>query len=157
MIINDETIQSAAQQASGSEYNQLVESQGWFLRLEDLGEKGQTPMTLVDGTLFFTTFVPAEATVTDEAESACSIALGNSFLYAVNAFTGAPVFEEWSNDEDALETEDRRQALGTGPAGQPLPITLPGGSYVTTPTKEAFVPGAQSGKPYPVKTYWYEK
>lgn len=148
----------------------LKQSYGWYFNLEGAdifdpdvsgltGEKGFSAATVLDGKMFFTTFLPPE---TDDSgqivEDACSVpeTLGTSRLYAIDFFTGAPAFAHFSGDPEAYETTDRFRNLGAGPSADLVPAYLPGGTILPVPTGAGAVVQDPQISETAEKTFWIE-
>lgn len=115
----------------------LKNSKGWFIRLENLGEKVTASVTVYAGVVYFTTYTPETgvASTTDPCEAASG--RGVARLYAVNYLTGAAAYD-WSSDtETNVEGEtvgagkgkkDRSKMIGTSIPSAPVIAVLPGGA-----------------------------
>lgn len=117
---------------------------GWFIDFKEyddswVGEKGLASPLILDGKLFYTTYVPG-LTSTDPCAAAVE---GGGRLYAVDMLTGGAVFD-WDESENSdLEKEDRRYQLGAGipsetgvifqPTGVSVIVGSGGGGYVVDP------------------------
>ncbi|MFA5939421.1 MAG: PilC/PilY family type IV pilus protein [Sinimarinibacterium sp.] len=98
-------------------------SNGWRLQMEETGEKVlAAPLTLA-GTVFFTSYIP---TTLDDA---CEPSEGTGRVYAVDLYTGNPLYSSY-NDETGLQVTDRFQQLDS-----------PG-----IPAQVVFVPGMPADK-----------
>ncbi len=85
----------------------LEATNGWYIRLEDDGEKVLSNPITFQGSIFFTTYAPLAPA------SACSAALGGGYLYIVNAWDATPVMNlDGLGDLDSLTKDDRRRQLG---------------------------------------------
>ena len=88
-------------------------------------------------------------------QTLCSIIVGSSRLYAVDLFTGAPVFADFNGLSD-MQITDRYQSLGSGPSGRLLPVFLEEGVTGLVPTGA----GALSqgvGNLMPERVYWNQR
>ena len=129
----------------------LKAAKGWFIELEDSGEKGLAAPVVLDGKIFFTTYVPEK--VIDPAN--CSIQEGVGKLYAVDILNGNAV-ENWDGvgDDTNLTKSDRTFGLGSGIPSQAVPIFQPegitlligGGGGATSVNPNIALPR--------VRTYW---
>jgi type IV pilus assembly protein PilY1 len=102
----------------------LKAADGWFIDLEGVGEKGLAAPVVLDGKIFFTTYVPEK--VIDPTN--CSIQEGVGKLYAVDVLDGSAV-QNWDGvgDDTNLTKSDRTYGLGSGIPSQAVPIFQPEG------------------------------
>lgn len=98
---------------------------GWKLSLEANGEKGLSAPLTVNGTVFFTSYLPEG----DGTSTTCVPSEGSGRLYAVRLANGAVVFN-LNNVIEGYDKEDRYTSVGPGipPGAKPLgdQILLPG-------------------------------
>jgi len=81
-----------------SVYAEMSANKGWVYKLNDLGEKSLGQGVVLDGSVYFTSFVP-NSTININ----CGIGdLGNGWLYKVDLHTGKNLFQE----EDGIERLD---------------------------------------------------
>ena len=75
----------------------LQTSKGWYIRLENTGEKVTASPTVYGGVVYFTTYTPDTSTTTTSTTDPCgnSTARGTARLYAVDYLTGGGV-HDWS-------------------------------------------------------------
>jgi hypothetical protein len=84
----------------------LSDMQGWYLRLEENGEKSLSPALTVDYQVLFTTYIPIEP------QQACSASIGQARLYALNLLNGAPVADlDYDNSGVVEDARDRYKTL----------------------------------------------
>ncbi len=102
----------------------LKAAEGWYIDLEGSGEKGLAAPVVLDGKIFFTTYVPEK--VIDPTK--CSIQEGTGKLYAVDVLDGSAVMN-WDGvgDDTNLTKSDRTYGLGSGIPSQAVPIFQPEG------------------------------
>ncbi len=103
----------------------LEAQDGWYINLEDTGEKALATPVIVDGKLFATSYIP-EGVINEET---CSLNEGNGRLYGMNVLNGAPL-EAWNDldgDDTTLSKADRAYALAGGIPSQAVPIFQPEG------------------------------
>jgi type IV pilus assembly protein PilY1 len=113
----------------------LANKEGWFISLEDRGEKVLAPPVVAFGVVYFSTFTPSS-----EGE-------GIARVYALNYRVGNPILNlntENDNGKPTLDLSDRSKIIGAGiPSGmifsairgRPIAYTgFPGGLY-NTPLK----------------------
>jgi type IV pilus assembly protein PilY1 len=112
----------------------LANKKGWYIRLENLGEKMTSKMTVFEGVVYFTTYTP-ESGGPPPADPCVDVSgRGEARLYAVNYKTGEAAFE-WSTiyEEDGEHNEvvkgkyDRTMIIGTSIASAPVIAILPNG------------------------------
>lgn len=82
----------------------LDDSSGWYMDLVENGEKVLAPAAVLQGKIYFTSYVPEVTNTTN----ACSNVLGSARLYIVDLNTGAPA-GDFNNDGsvDGTGTSDR--------------------------------------------------
>ena len=114
----------------------LATGNGWFIRLENTGEKVTSPVVVFNGVVYFTTYTPESGSTTT---GTCDVVSGQGTarLYALNYKTGEAAFE-WS---DVAETDasgntvskgklDRNKIIGTSIASAPVIAILQGGPQI---------------------------
>ena len=84
----------------------LTNAKGWFMELEQSGEKVLGNAVIFNGVLLFSSFAPITS-----APATCSPGSGVNYLYAVNIENGAAVFDLDGSGNSALVKSDRRMAL----------------------------------------------
>jgi len=99
----------------------LAEKHGWYLDLEDAGEKVLNASVTVDHKIIFTSYVPGTMEL-------CQRGLGTNNLYILNIQDGTPV--EDNDDDGMLKAGDRKRMLATQGIGAPPSIFFPGGDKV---------------------------
>lgn len=87
------------------ELSPTVSTHGWYVNLEQPGEKVLGDTITVNNQVVFTTYVP-EGELED-----CATALGSGRVYAMRVFDGSPTIDA---DGDGLEKEDRHETLAHG-------------------------------------------
>jgi type IV pilus assembly protein PilY1 len=107
----------------------LREMDGWFITLENLGEKSLAPAVVFNKAAYFTTFTPAPEGVTGDP---CYVGEGTARVYILEYNTGNAVFNlDLTNDVGGtvISKNDRSTTIGTGiPSG--VVITFIGGKPV---------------------------
>jgi len=152
--------------ASESVVDALKESHGWFFDLEGdtfddptatelTGEKGFSSATVLDGKMFFTTFLPPEETVNNDNACSAPEVLGTSRFYAVDFFTGAPAFDR--NDDGSFDKGERFKDVGAGPSADIIPAYLPGGVILPVPTGAGAIAEDPEISATVNKTFWLEE
>jgi Tfp pilus tip-associated adhesin PilY1 len=75
---------------------------------------------ILDGKIFYTTYIPDGVAVSNNV-CAAPVA-GSGRLYAVDLLTGKPVFDWYSDSSTELTKKDRRYGLGGGIPSQVVTI-----------------------------------
>lgn len=125
---------------------------GWRVKLEDEGEKSLAVPLTIDGQVFYTSFVPPDAS----AEGTCGPAEGQGWVYHLDLHTAAAVMDyDTSNSVQVgdeiidLQRSDRKKRAGYGIPGE---VISAGDDHVLDgsgdPTK---VPVSSAWR-----TYWYQ-
>ncbi len=96
-------------------FQQLNERNGWFITLENVGEKCLAPPLIYAGVIYFTTFTPSYENIGD----ICFLGEGTGRVYALQYKTGMAMFNyDLTNDiEDQPPTiykSDRSMVIGAG-------------------------------------------
>ncbi len=127
--------------------DELKDSKGWYINLEGPGEKGLSSPFVLDGTVYFTTFVPPGA-VTDDADAdAVCMPQGGGMMYALDILNGGAAlnYDEdndlTTNDGDVKKVvtvvkdkDDRKRELGAGIPSSVQPIMSKSGISVIVGT-----------------------
>ncbi len=101
----------------------LNSKQGWFIDLEDTGEKGLGKPFIFENVVFVSTFVPSTGTT-----ATCAPTEGSSFLYVMSLFDAQPKFlnGEIVDDSSTITKSGRRKDLNqSGIGGDPKLIMQP--------------------------------
>ena len=132
-VTDDQIVLGDATQRSQAALD-LANKKGWYIRLENPGEKMTSKVTVFDGVVYFTTYTP-ESGGPPPADPCVDVSgRGDARLYAVNYLTGAAAYE-WSdiyeedgdNNEVAKGKYDRNMIIGTSMASAPVIAILPNG------------------------------
>jgi type IV pilus assembly protein PilY1 len=99
-------IQEGTTEEADNTYSALDAGDGWYIDMENTGEKVLAPPTVIFGMVLFTTFIPV-----DTVSNPCSYG-GDARLYVVDYLTAVSVID-WDGDTD-LEKSDRSLHLGQG-------------------------------------------
>jgi len=95
----------------------LASSSGWFIRLENGGEKSLSPAIVLSGVAFYTTFTPGAG----DASDPCLVGEGVARIYALEYQTGNAAFNlDLTNDVGGtvIRKGDRSMSIGKGiPSG----------------------------------------
>ncbi|MBN2538920.1 MAG: hypothetical protein JXB09_02590 [Deltaproteobacteria bacterium] len=137
--VTDDLIQmgTADQKIQASEA--LDSSKGWYIRLENTGEKVTASPTVFAGVVYFTTYTPASEAGGGDPEDPCGAptARGTARLYAVNYLTGGSVHDYSSDTETDGEgnivergKKDRYKDIGTAIPTAPIIAVREGGPKI---------------------------
>jgi type IV pilus assembly protein PilY1 len=116
----------------------LKAAKGWYIRLENSGEKVVASPRVYGGVVYFTTYTPSDGTGGDpEDPCAVSTVRGVGRMYAVDYATGASVLElsdatetDGNGDTVELGKKDRSVAIGTAIPSAPVIAILSGGARI---------------------------
>jgi type IV pilus assembly protein PilY1 len=117
---------------------QLESGKGWFIRLENPGEKVVATPRVYAGVVYLTTYTPSEGSGTTSGDPcAASTARGVARLYAMDYKTGAAV-HYFSNEAEtdasgnpvSLGKKDRSITIGTAIPSAPVIAILGGGARI---------------------------
>lgn len=120
--VTDNLVQDSADASERATVESSLKSNsGWFIRMENPGEKIVSTPKIIDGKIFFTTFAPSVtgAQILDPCNA--NFDLGVSRLYALDYRTGAAAFE--FDDSYGLSKDDRSIVVGNLIPYEPLLIT----------------------------------
>ncbi len=136
--VSDNLIQLGTEAEKTSVKSSLENSDGWFFRLENAGEKVVSSPRVYGGVVYFTTYTPSTASTPSPSDPcAVSTVRGVARLYAVDYKAGASVLDlssdtETNNDGDTVELgkKDRSIAIGTAIPSAPVIAILAGGARI---------------------------
>ena len=131
LVLGTPTEQAAVRDA-------LAASKGWYIRLEDLGEKCTSAVTIFGGVLYFTTYTPEAGGGGSSSDPCISAAgRGTARFYALNYSTGTAAYDysvvEEKDAEDNIVAKgklDRSKAIGTSIASAPVVAILESGARI---------------------------
>lgn len=125
---------------------------GWRMRLEcpptyasSCGEKNLSTAFTLDGTIYFTTYIPAGAST-----GACNLKEGSGLLYEVRLQDGTAAFD-LDPTTSGLTREDRVKELDS--AGIPAEVVSLGNGKLLQPDLKVTDTGSSTG----FKSFWYKK
>jgi len=130
IVLGNETQRTEVREA-------LSNSKGWYIRLENLGEKVTSHVTVFNGVVYFTTYTPESGGGGGGDPCVAVSGIGQARLYALNYKTG----EAAHDYSDITETDgegnvvtrgkhDRSKAIGTSMASAPSIAVLEGGPEI---------------------------
>jgi type IV pilus assembly protein PilY1 len=116
--------------------SQLNTQKGWFIRLQNAGEKVVSSPRVYGGVVYFTTYTPGQGEISADPCEA-STANGTARLYAVDFKTGGAVHDfsttaetDGAGNTVALGKLDRSTVIGTAIPSAPVIAILKGGAYL---------------------------
>jgi len=146
--VTDDLIQmgTAAQKIQAS--LDLAASRGWYIQLENMGEKVVASPTVFAGVVYFTTYTPASEGGGDpEDPCGAPTARGTARLYAVDYLTGGSVHDyscdtETDADGNIVERgkDDRSKIIGTAIPTAPVIAVREGGPKIYIGIEGGVVP-----------------
>ena len=139
--VTDDLIQLGTAEQKSQVQAALETSKGWYIRLENQGEKMTSSPTVFAGVVYFTTYTPnPEGEGNEDDPCYVPTARGIARLYAVDYLTGASV-HDWSQEAeidqktgDAAELGklDRIKVIGTSIPSAPVIAVLESGPKIFT-------------------------
>jgi len=130
--VTDDLLQLGTAEEKAAVQVALETSKGWYIRLENPGEKVTSSPTVFAGVVYFTTYTPGEPGVVSEDPCMVSTARGTARLYAVDYLTGVSVYN-WSEEVEMgaeLGKLDRSKVIGSGIPSAPVVAVLEGGPEI---------------------------
>jgi type IV pilus assembly protein PilY1 len=103
---------STSQSTKNSIQSQLTSMDGWYISMENSGEKVLAPPVVIYGDVIFTTFAPNA--------SICSSG-GDARIYAVDYLTAQAVWD-LDTTNTGLQKTDRSGVIGTGIPTEPVVV-----------------------------------
>ena len=144
--------------------NNLESADGWYIELENPGEKVVSSPRVYGGVVYFTTYTPSDESGVDPADPcAASTVRGVARLYAVDYKTGGAVHNfstATETDADgqvvALGKEDRSLAIGTAIPSAPVIAILEGGARLFVGVEGGIVSLPTIATPEMYRYYWHQ-
>ncbi|MBN1378660.1 MAG: VWA domain-containing protein [Gammaproteobacteria bacterium] len=119
--VTSNLVQQGSDEQKAAEIEALKTSGGWFINLEEPGEKGIAKGIVLDNKFFFTTFRPENS----GSASVCKLNNeGAGRLYAVNILQGSAALN-WDDVDSPLDNptkENRYMELGGGIPSEVVPV-----------------------------------
>lgn len=113
----------------------LDDAHGWFIELEDSGEKAVSSAIVYNGVIYFTTYTPTSDTTSGDDPCAVCGDRGIARLYALNYLTGGAVMDfssdvetDGSGNTVPLGKKDRSKIVGTSIPSAPVIAITPTGA-----------------------------
>ena len=137
--VTDDLIQLGNETQKQAVQTDLENNKGWYIRLENTGEKVVASPRVYAGVVYVTTYTPSSDTSEDQGDDPCAVSTvrGIARLYALDYKTGASMHEFSSEVETdasgnivALGKKDRSVAIGTAIPSAPVIAVLSGGAHI---------------------------
>jgi type IV pilus assembly protein PilY1 len=161
--VTDDLIQLGTEAQQQAVETNLENSSGWFIRLENPGEKVVAAPRVFGGVVYFTTYTPDSGGGSGTDPCAASTVRGIARMYAVNYKTGASVTEfssEVETDGDGnvvdLGKKDRAIAIGTAIPSAPVIAILEGGARIFVGVEGGIVSMPAVITPDMYRYYWHQ-
>lgn len=161
--VTDDLIQLGAEAEKQTVETNLENGNGWFIRLENLGEKVVASPRVYGGVVYFTTYTPDPGDGGGGDPCAASTVRGVARMYAVDYRTGASV-AEFSTDVEVdgdgntvdLGKKDRVIAIGTAIPSAPVIAVLEGGARIFIGVEGGIVSLPTVVTPDMHRYYWHQ-
>jgi len=161
--VTDDLIQLGNEEQKLATQTSLENSSGWFIRLENPGEKVVASPRVYGGVVYFTTYTPDTGGGGGGDPCAASTVRGVGRLYALNYKTGASVSEfstevEYDGDGNvvALGKKDRTISIGTAIPSAPVIAILENGAHIFIGVEGGIVSMPAIGTPDLYRYYWHQ-
>lgn len=160
--VTDDLIQLGTEAQKQAAINNLENGKGWFIRLENPGEKVVASPRVYGGVIYFTTYTP-DSSAPGEDPCAASTVRGVARLYVVDYKTGASVSalsSEVEIDGDGnvvdLGKKDRVLAVGTAIPSAPVIAILENGARIFIGVEGGIVSMPAVATPDMYRYYWHQ-
>jgi type IV pilus assembly protein PilY1 len=136
--VTEDLIQLGTEEEKQQVKTNLTNRRGWYIRLENAGEKVISTPRVYGGVVYLSTYTPSGSSGIDPSDPcASSTVRGVARLYAVNYQTGASMMQ-WNSDVEtdksgntvALGKKDRSLAIGTAIPSAPVIAVLGAGAHL---------------------------
>ena len=161
--VTDDLIQLGTAAEKQAAKTSLENGKGWFIRLENPGEKVVASPRVYGGVVYFTTYTPDTSAPSGDP-CAASTVRGIGRLYAVDYKTGASVSEfsaeiEYDGDGNAVDLgkKDREIAIGTAIPSAPVIAIFENGARIFIGVEGGIVSMPTIATPDMYRYYWHQK
>jgi type IV pilus assembly protein PilY1 len=161
--VTDDLIQLGTEDEKLATKTDLENGKGWFIRLENPGEKVVASPRVYGGVAYFTTYTPDTDGGGGGDPCAASTVRGVGRLYAVDYKTGASVSEfssavEYDGDDNAvnLGKKDRVIPIGTAIPSAPVIAILENGAHIFIGVEGGIVSMPAINTPDLYRYYWHQ-
>ena len=161
--VTDDLIQLGTAEQKELVQTALETSKGWYIRLENQGEKMTSSPTVFAGAVYFTTYTPnPEGGGSEDDPCYVPTARGIARLYAVDYLTGVSV-HDWSEEVEidqetgeaaVLGKLDRTKVIGTSIPSAPVIAVLESGPKIFTGVEGGVTQEEPVAKPDMNIYYW---
>ncbi len=152
-VTSDILQDSAATEADKINHMAQIEAKsGWYITLDNPGEKVVSPVIVYDKVAYFTTYQPTTSVGLDRCTTSAN---GTGRVYAVNYKNGNAVYD--SNSDGSQTREDRVIRTGKGMAPEPKIVITPGQTYVVVPMEGTIHIIKVAGNRETHRYYWQQQ
>lgn len=162
--VTDNLIQLGNEAQKQTTKTSLENGKGWFIRLENTGEKVVASPRVYGGVAYFTTYTPEPAGGGGGDPCAASTVRGIGRLYAVHYKTGASVSDfsseiEYDGDGNMVDLgkKDRVISIGTAIPSAPVIAILENGAQIFIGVEGGIVSMPAIATPDMYRYYWHQK
>jgi len=124
---------------------------GWYIDLENPGEKVVSSAIIFDKVVYFTTFTPSVET-TSGTDLCFQHGSGTARLYALDYTTGNAAID--FNGDGNITKEDRSKAIGSGIPSQPVVVVTKTGAHVVVGTEGGVFSTTVNTDQNIIRYYW---
>ncbi len=161
--VTDDLIQLGTEAQKEAVKTSLEDGKGWFIRLENTGEKVVASPRVYGGVVYFTTYTPDTAGAVGTDPCAASTVRGVGRLYAVDYKTGASVSDfsteiEYDGDGNVVDVgkKDRAIAIGTAIPSAPVIAIFENGARIFIGVEGGIVSMPAVVTPDMYRYYWHQ-
>ncbi|MGD9079015.1 MAG: hypothetical protein PVG96_06735, partial [Desulfobacterales bacterium] len=161
--VTDDLIQLGSEAEKQAVKTSLENGKGWFIRLENTGEKVVASPRVYGGVVYFTTYTPDTAGPDGSDPCAASTVRGVGRLYAVDYKTGASVSDfstgiEYDGDGNVVDLgkKDRAIAIGTAIPSAPVIAIFENGARIFIGVEGGIVSMPAIVTPDMYRYYWHQ-
>jgi type IV pilus assembly protein PilY1 len=160
--VTEDLIQLGTEAQKQATKTSLENGNGWFIRLENSGEKVVASPRVYGGVVYFTTYTPETAAPSGDP-CAASTVRGIGRLYAVDYKTGASVSDfskeiEYDGDGNVVDLgkKDRAIAIGTAIPSAPVIAIFENGARIFIGVEGGIVSMPAIATPDMYRYYWHQ-
>jgi type IV pilus assembly protein PilY1 len=161
--VTDNLIQLGTEAQKQTIKTSLENGKGWFIRLENTGEKVVASPRVYGGVVYFTTYTPDTGGTDDSDPCAASTVRGVGRLYAVDYQSGASVSDfsagiEYDGDGNVVDLgkNDRAIAIGTAIPSAPVIAIFENGARIFIGVEGGIVSMPAIVTPDMYRYYWHQ-